>query len=103
MFETSLSDFYKLVVTVLKTTFPKSPPKIITHRSYKNVSKDLFRDDLNSLLSKENMALEFNSLTSFTKICIDTLNEHARIKKKTSRKQRKFYYKRLTESNNAKI
>ena len=104
VFETGLSDFYKLVATVLKTTFPKSPPKIITHRSYKNVSKDLFQDDLNSLLSKENMALEFNSLTSFTKIFTDTLNKHAPIKKKTySRKQRKFYYKSLTESNNAKI
>ena len=36
VFETGLSDFHKLVVTVLKSTFPKSPPKIITYRSYKN-------------------------------------------------------------------
>ena len=82
MFETGLSDFHKLVVTVLKSTFPKSPPKVITYRSYKSFSNDLFRDDLNSLLSKENMTLDFTSLASFTKIFIDTLNKHALTKKK---------------------
>ena len=30
VFETGLSDFYKLIVTVLKSTFPKLPPNIIT-------------------------------------------------------------------------
>ena len=34
VFETGLSDFHKLVVTVLESTFPKSLPKIITYRSY---------------------------------------------------------------------
>ena len=57
VFMTGLSDFHKLVVTILKSTFPKSPPKIIASRCYKNFSNDLFRDNLNSLLSKENMTL----------------------------------------------
>ena len=86
VFGTGLSDFHKLVVTVLKSTSPKSPGKIIIYRSYKNFSNDLFREDLNSLLSKENMTLEFTSLASFTKIFIDTLNKHAPIKKIYSRK-----------------
>ena len=82
MFETGLSDFHKLVVTVLKSTFPKSPPKIITYRSYKNFSNDLFRGDLHfSKECKENINLDFTSLASFTKIFIDTLNKHAPIKK----------------------
>ena len=51
VFETGLSDFHKPVVTVLKFIFPKSPSKIITYRSYKNFSNDLFQDDLNSWLS----------------------------------------------------
>ena len=51
VFETGLSDFHKPVVTVLKSIFPKSPPKIMTYRSYKNFSNDLFQDDLNSWLS----------------------------------------------------
>ena len=67
---------------VLKSTFLKSPPNIITYRSYKNFSNDLLRDDLNSLLSKENMTLKFTSLTSFTKIFMETLKKHAPIKKK---------------------
>ena len=37
VFEVGLSDFHKLAVTVLKSIFPKSPPKIITYRSYKNL------------------------------------------------------------------
>ena len=81
-FETGLSDFHKLVVTVLKSTFPKSPPQKVTYRSYKNCSNDLLRDEFkNYLLSKQNMTLEFTSLTSFTKIFIETMNKHAPIKK----------------------
>ena len=30
--ETGLSDFHKIVVTVLKSTFPKLPPNIITYK-----------------------------------------------------------------------
>ena len=79
MFETGLSDFDKLVVTVLKSTFPKSPSKIRTHRRYKNFLNDLLQDDLNSLLSKENVNLEIASLTNFTKTFIETLIKHAPI------------------------
>ena len=64
VFETELCDLHKLVVTALKSTFPKSLPKIITYRSYKNFSNDLLRDDLSYLLNKEKMSLEFTSLTS---------------------------------------
>ena len=81
MFETGLSDFHKLVVTVLKSTFPKSPSKIITYRSYKDFSNDLLRDNFkNFLLSKQNVTLEITSLTIFSRICIETRNKHAAIK-----------------------
>ena len=104
VFEIGLSHFHKLVVMVLKSTFPKSPPNIITFGSYKNLSNDLLRDDFNSLLIKETMTLEFTSLTGFTKIFIETFNKHAPIKKKIySRKPHKFCYKKLMENNNAKI
>ena len=85
VFETGLSDIHNLVVTVLKSTFPKSASNIITYGSYKNLSNDLLLEGLNSLLSKGNMTLEFTSLTSFTKILIETLNKHATIKKKNIR------------------
>ena len=44
--ETGLSDFHKLTVTVLKTFFKKQSPKVISYRNYKNISNDLFRNDL---------------------------------------------------------
>ena len=47
--ETGLLEFHNLVVTVLKSTFSKSPQKIKTYRSYKNFSNNLLRDDLNFL------------------------------------------------------
>ena len=81
MFETALSEFHKLVVTDLKSTFPKSPLKIITYRSYKDFSNDLLRDNFkNYLLGKQNMTLEITSLAIFTRICIETRNKHAPIK-----------------------
>ena len=51
---------------VLKSIFPKSPAQIITYRC-RNFSSDLLRGDLNSLLSQENMTLEFTSLTTLQK------------------------------------
>ena len=54
----------------------------MTYKSYKNLSNDLLRDDFNSLLCKENMTLEFTSLTSFTKIFTEIFDKHAPIKKK---------------------
>ena len=32
MFQAGLSEFHKLVVTVLKYTFPKSPSKVVTYK-----------------------------------------------------------------------
>ena len=82
MFETGLSDFHKLVVTVLNSTFPKSPSKIMTYKSYKNFSNNLLQDDFkNYLLSKQNMTFEFTSLTRFTRTFIETRNNHVPIKK----------------------
>ena len=44
--DTELSDFHKMVVTFMKTTFRKLEPKIINFRKYKNFSNDIFRDTL---------------------------------------------------------
>ena len=52
--ETGLSDFHKLVVTVMKTTYKKSQPKIITYRDYKYFNNDGFREALLQIESNEN-------------------------------------------------
>ena len=44
--DTGLSDFYKVIVTVLRSHLNKLGPKIIYYRGYKNVSNDAFRFEL---------------------------------------------------------
>ena len=43
---TGLSDFHKLVLSVFKTTFPKSKPKEIAYRNFKNFSEENFNQEL---------------------------------------------------------
>ena len=49
--ETGLSDFHLLIVTVLKTSFRKKPPKVIRYRYYKHYSHVNFQHDLKSSLA----------------------------------------------------
>ena len=44
--ETGVSDFHKLVVTVLNMFNEKQKPKIIQYSNYKTFSKQLFRIEL---------------------------------------------------------
>ena len=43
---TGLSDFHKMVITVLKIKFKKLPPKMISYRCNRNFNEDRFRYDL---------------------------------------------------------
>ena len=43
---TGLSDFHKMVITVLKNTFPKAKPKVIQYRDYKSFNLQNFREEL---------------------------------------------------------
>jgi hypothetical protein len=43
---TGLSDFHRMSVTVLKTTFPKAAPKIIHYRDYRGFDVRAFRGEL---------------------------------------------------------
>ena len=43
LYETGVSDFHKLVVTVLRTSFEPLPPKMIKYRNYINFDEDKFR------------------------------------------------------------
>ena len=46
VFATDVSDFHKMILTVLKTSFPKSAPKKILYRDYKNFNSNSFISDL---------------------------------------------------------
>ena len=55
VYETGISDFYKLTFTVLKTYFQKAKPRIIKYRYYKHFDNNEFGDELIRDLSSNNM------------------------------------------------
>ena len=76
---TGLSDFHKMVFTVLKCKFAKQKPKEVKYRCYRNMDREMFRYELNILLS------EASTLEEFDEFYLSVLNKHAPIKRKTVR------------------
>ena len=96
--ETGLSDFHLMTVTVMRKTFKKLSPRIISYRSYKDFSDEKFRDCLVNNLSNEVFSNNDNGLEKFCKTTMDTLNLFAPIKKKYARgNQMSFMTKDLSK------
>ena len=51
--ETGLSDFHKMIATILKIYFQKKEPKIMHYRDYKNFSEVEYRKCLVKLVSDQ--------------------------------------------------
>ena len=62
---TGLSDFHKLVLTVLKTSITKSKPQKITHRDYKSFDSVRFNGELKCVLQKRKLRLLLSSMKCF--------------------------------------
>ena len=61
--ETGLSDFNIMTLTVMKVFYKKQKPTIITYRSYKYFSNEVFMADFQNRISQvtcENNDLEFD-------------------------------------------
>ena len=84
---TGLSDFHKMIITVLKTTFPKAKPKVVLYRDYSKFVENHFRIDLKEKL-REIRAINFSS---FENIFLSVLNKHTPYKKKVLRANQKPY------------
>ena len=67
--ETGLSDFYKMIVSVMKTTFQKLKPRIVQYRDYTQFSNDNFRKKLMEKLCLENINTNSNKNTYVAIIC----------------------------------
>ena len=78
---TGLSDCDKLVLTILKTTIPRSQAKQITCRDYKQIDFSTFKNELKNILTKENI----DNCTKFDEQFLKVLNSHAPIKRKLLR------------------
>ena len=86
-FSTGLSDYHKLVITSMKSTFPKVASKTITYRKMKNFDRDAFRNDLRLNLGK----IPQQSYGIFEKTFFEVLDRHAPEKKKSVRANHKPY------------
>ena len=78
--ETGLSDYHKMVVTVLKSYNKKKDPVTISYRAYKNMNSLVFRDTLKQRLEQFNK--EAMKYEDFYEIFMKTLDIYAPIKKR---------------------
>ena len=75
-----MSDFHKIVNTVLKVFYKKQKPKIIQYRSYKNFDNQLFQRESNTELLK--IHLNNADLSEFTETFLSILDKHSPKKQK---------------------
>ena len=76
--ETGLSDFHKLTVTTLKSSYLKQEPKIFNYRNYKYFNNEHFRNDFLYEISKK--GFHDISCEEFETLYMMTLNNHAPMK-----------------------
>ena len=80
VFETGLSDFHKLTITVVKQYFPKLKPKVVNYRDYRNFRNNEFRAELDNEMLKHDLGnMEYQH---FLNIFIEILNNYAPMKQK---------------------
>ena len=76
--ETELSDFHKMMVTVMKLHFPKKEPKIIQYRDHNNFYAEEYRQYIINLLSSHE--LTGSGLDTFMDKCKDAFDIRVPIK-----------------------
>ena len=77
-FETGLSDFHKLILTLFKSEIPQQRPNIISYRIYKRFDGQIFKSVISKKI-EENMSMDFEA---FKCTIVDTLDKYAPLKKK---------------------
>ena len=78
-FASGLSDFHKMILTVLKTTFQKVKAKEIVYRNFKQFDMNKFKNDIREKLRS------VNNYETFESEFLNVLNIHAPLKKKVIR------------------
>ena len=80
--ETGLSDFHKMVVTVMKTTYRKLEPRIVYYRDFKYFCNNSFKESLQKAIS-QNLGVGCDEIyESFAVACNKILDNHAPLKRK---------------------
>ena len=76
--ETGISDFHKLTITTLKSSFIKQKPKIFNYKNFKCFNNENFRNDLLYEISMK--GFHDISCEEFETLFMTTLNTHAPMK-----------------------
>ena len=84
---TGLSDFHKMSITVMKSTFQKAKPKEVLYRDYRNFFEGNFKNELRMKLENSNI----NEYETFENIFLTVLDKHAPYKKKLLRANHQPY------------
>ena len=80
--ETGLSDFHKMIITGLKTSYQKIEPKVINYRDYKSFSNEWFRESLLENLKGKLSGNSEQSFSNFINTCNTVLDKQLKKKKK---------------------
>ena len=73
-----MPDFHQLVLSVFKTTFPRTTPKERTYRNFKNFSEENSNQELRTNYGEKCV----KNYATFENVLLDTLNKHAPLKKR---------------------
>ena len=85
-FSTGLSDRHKLIVSILRTSFQKLPPKFVIYRNQKNFHESNIFRDLDSRLTQGKLYKNCEDpYTKLSEIFSEVLNYHALLKQKSVR------------------
>ena len=79
-FEIGLSDFHKMTLTVLKSSFVKQKPRVLIYRNYKFFNNTLFRDQVLNKLRNSNLQISDKDLKHFKETCLSVVNTIAPLK-----------------------
>ena len=86
-FVTGLSDCHRLIVSILRSSFQKLPPKFVIYRSQKNFHESNFLRDLDSKLIQEELYKSCDDpYPKISEIFSEVLNYHAPLKQKSVRR-----------------
>ena len=80
MFETGLSNFHKMTLTVLKSSFAKQKPRILNYRNYKFFNNTLFRDQVLNKLIDSNLQISDKGFKHLKETGLSVLNTLAPLK-----------------------
>ena len=80
--ETGLSDFDKMIVTVMKTSYRKIGPRLINYQDYKSFSNEGFRESLLENLNGKLLGNSDQSFSNFINTCNTVLDKQLPNKKR---------------------